>query len=134
MNATRPGMIEDNPSADESRLLKVLKTAVAELAIANREHRVKGYAVLSAEKDLWAARHNNGQQVTPDKPKNKGGRPRTMSDATVATIRKMRDAGFSYQGIADNLNGGGIPGPHGGKWFKQSAHLAWHRYCKPSSI
>jgi DNA invertase Pin-like site-specific DNA recombinase len=56
------------------------------------------------------------------------GRPRVMPETTLARIREMRALGASLQTIADTLNNDGVPGPHGGRFHKQSVHKAVKRY------
>jgi DNA invertase Pin-like site-specific DNA recombinase len=44
------------------------------------------------------------------------GRPRSVTDATSKQIRKWREAGQSYQQIADRLNASGSTSPSGKQW------------------
>jgi DNA invertase Pin-like site-specific DNA recombinase len=44
------------------------------------------------------------------------GRPTTISDAARGRILELRDAGLSWQAIADRLDADGVPGANGGRW------------------
>jgi DNA invertase Pin-like site-specific DNA recombinase len=56
------------------------------------------------------------------------GRPRALPDSTVARVQSLRAKGTSYQGIADVLNGEGVPTFSGGDWRKEYVFQLVKRY------
>lgn len=44
------------------------------------------------------------------------GRPSTLPTTTVATVKRLRAEGLTYQGIADELRTSGTPSGQGGRW------------------
>jgi hypothetical protein len=51
----------------------------------------------------------------------------TQEAAIVADILRMREAGQSFARIADTLNGRGIEGKRGGRWFPSTVRYVIQR-------
>ena len=94
----------------EGRFMATIFAAFAELERARIRQRTR---------DAMRAKIARGEYV---------GRPRTMPESTIATLRELRASGMSYQEMSDALNEQGIPGSQGGRWHKQSVHQAAKRY------
>lgn len=58
------------------------------------------------------------------------GRPdeRRRAERALPRLRELRADGLSYRAIADTLNGEGVEGLHGGRWWDRTARLALIRY------
>jgi hypothetical protein len=56
------------------------------------------------------------------------GRPGSVSDATVVTIRHLRAEGLSFARIAARLNADGVPTTHGGRrWWPSTVRFVLSR-------
>ena len=73
-----------------------------------------------AEKHGWAVVQVHRPDATPPGP-----RPMlaTVPDA-VGEVVKLRASGLSLRAIAANLNGRGLAGAHGGRWWAKTVQAA----------
>jgi DNA invertase Pin-like site-specific DNA recombinase len=122
-SAAEAEYLEDDPKDPSRKLIRQVLGAVNEYEKSMISLRLRNGRALKAEQGRYAY----GSPAFGTSAVDRELVPNDAEQATIATMRELRDAGLSYAKIADELNERHMLPKRGGRWHAQTVSRAINR-------